>query len=153
MLMCCPFQWIKYSWNALTRFLVLQVSFSFPTWQSVRSRRSLDCCFLQYCWIFTSQTVVVNWCSVNEPELYWRFFHSSPLPLLVSPCIPTLSIATEKGDFIALDLGGSNFRILRVKVSHEKKQTVQMESEIYDTPEDIINGTGVRVGLQRNIHM
>lgn len=81
------------------------------------------------------------------------FFRSSPLPLLVSPCIPTLSIATEKGDFIALDLGGSNFRILRVKVSHEKKQTVQMESEIYDTPEDIINGTGARVGLQRNIHM
>uniref|UniRef100_A0A8B9I1T8 hexokinase n=1 Tax=Astyanax mexicanus TaxID=7994 RepID=A0A8B9I1T8_ASTMX len=34
---------------------------------------------------------------------------------------------SEKGDFIALDLGGSNFRILRVKVSHEKKQTVQME--------------------------
>uniref|UniRef100_A0A669EXQ3 Hexokinase-2 n=1 Tax=Oreochromis niloticus TaxID=8128 RepID=A0A669EXQ3_ORENI len=52
---------------------------------------------------------------------------------------------SEKGDFIALDLGGSNFRILRVKVSHEKKQTVQMESEIYDTPEDIIHGTGTRL--------
>uniref|UniRef100_A0AAX7V6V9 hexokinase n=1 Tax=Astatotilapia calliptera TaxID=8154 RepID=A0AAX7V6V9_ASTCA len=52
---------------------------------------------------------------------------------------------SEKGDFIALDLGGSNFRILRVKVSHEKKQTVQMESEIYDTPEDIIHGTGARL--------
>ena len=51
----------------------------------------------------------------------------------------------EKGDFIALDLGGSNFRILRVRVSHEKKQTVQMESEIYDTPEDIIHGNGTRV--------
>lgn len=72
---------------------------------------------------------------------------------MVSPCIPTLSIMTEKGDFIALDLGGSNFRILRVKVSHEKKQTVQMESEIYDTPEDIIHGTGTRVGLWRNIHI
>lgn len=54
-------------------------------------------------------------------------------------------LLTEKGDFIALDLGGSNFRILRVKVSHEKKQTVQMESEIYDTPEDIIHGSGTRV--------
>uniref|UniRef100_A0A8P4FVV4 Hexokinase-2 n=1 Tax=Dicentrarchus labrax TaxID=13489 RepID=A0A8P4FVV4_DICLA len=52
---------------------------------------------------------------------------------------------SEKGDFIALDLGGSNFRILRVKVSHEKKQTVQMESKIYDTPEDIINGSGTRL--------
>uniref|UniRef100_A0A8C2KVQ7 Hexokinase-2 n=1 Tax=Cyprinus carpio TaxID=7962 RepID=A0A8C2KVQ7_CYPCA len=52
---------------------------------------------------------------------------------------------TEKGDFIALDLGGSNFRILRVKVSHEKKQTVQMESQIYETPEDIIHGSGSRL--------
>uniref|UniRef100_A0A8C2L5P6 hexokinase n=1 Tax=Cyprinus carpio TaxID=7962 RepID=A0A8C2L5P6_CYPCA len=54
---------------------------------------------------------------------------------------------SEKGDFIALDLGGSNFRILRVKVSHEKKQTVQMESQIYETPEDIIHGSGSRAVL------
>uniref|UniRef100_A0AAQ5YUC3 hexokinase n=1 Tax=Amphiprion ocellaris TaxID=80972 RepID=A0AAQ5YUC3_AMPOC len=52
---------------------------------------------------------------------------------------------SEKGDFIALDLGGSNFRILRVRVSHEKKQTVQMESQIYDTPEDIMHGSGTRL--------
>ncbi|KAG7279179.1 hypothetical protein CRUP_022374 [Coryphaenoides rupestris] len=52
---------------------------------------------------------------------------------------------SEKGDFIALDLGGSNFRILRVRVSHEKKQTVQMESQIYDTPDDIIQGNGTRL--------
>ncbi|KAJ8013704.1 hypothetical protein DPEC_G00032550 [Dallia pectoralis] len=52
---------------------------------------------------------------------------------------------SEKGDFIALDLGGSAFRILRVKVSHEKKQTVQMESRVYDTPEDIIHGSGTEL--------
>uniref|UniRef100_A0A668AXM0 Hexokinase-2 n=1 Tax=Myripristis murdjan TaxID=586833 RepID=A0A668AXM0_9TELE len=52
---------------------------------------------------------------------------------------------SEKGDFIALDLGGSNFRILRVRVSHEKKQTVQMESQIYDTPEDIMHGSGTKL--------
>ena len=57
-----------------------------------------------------------------------------------------LSPHTEKGDFIALDLGGSAFRILRVRVSHEKKQTVQMDSQVYDTPEDIMCGTGTRVG-------
>ncbi|GLD58309.1 hexokinase-1 [Lates japonicus] len=56
-----------------------------------------------------------------------------------------MSRLDEKGDFIALDLGGSNFRILRVRVSHEKKQTVQMESQIYDTPEDIIHGSGTRL--------
>lgn len=72
------------------------------------------------------------------------------LPVLISflsYCVPIASASTEKGDFIALDLGGSNFRILRVKVSHEKKQTVQMESEVYDTPEDIIHGSGTRVSL------
>ncbi|XP_014916565.1 hexokinase-1-like isoform X1 [Poecilia latipinna] len=52
---------------------------------------------------------------------------------------------TEKGDFIALDLGGSAFRILRVKVSHENKQTVEMESETYDTPDEIMHGSGTRL--------
>uniref|UniRef100_A0AAQ4QS09 Hexokinase-2 n=1 Tax=Gasterosteus aculeatus aculeatus TaxID=481459 RepID=A0AAQ4QS09_GASAC len=49
---------------------------------------------------------------------------------------------SEKGDFIALDLGGSNFRILRVKVTQDKKQPVQMESQVYETPDDIIHGSG-----------
>ncbi|CAI9547729.1 unnamed protein product [Staurois parvus] len=70
-------------------------------------------------------------------------------PTAIVKMLPTfvrsIPDGTEKGDFIALDLGGSHFRILRVKVSHEKKQTVQMESEIYDTPEDIIHGTGTRL--------
>lgn len=52
---------------------------------------------------------------------------------------------SEKGDFIALDLGGSNFRILRVKVTQDKKQPVQMESQVYETPDDIVHGSGSRV--------
>uniref|UniRef100_A0A8C3G1X9 Hexokinase-2 n=1 Tax=Cyclopterus lumpus TaxID=8103 RepID=A0A8C3G1X9_CYCLU len=70
-------------------------------------------------------------------------------PTAVLKMLPTfvqsIPDGSEKGDFIALDLGGSNFRILRVRVSHEKKQTVQMESQIYDTPEDIIHGSGTRL--------
>ncbi|MEQ2170779.1 hypothetical protein GOODEAATRI_003862 [Goodea atripinnis] len=54
---------------------------------------------------------------------------------------------TEKGDFIALDLGGSNFRILRVKVTQDKKQPVQMESQVYETPDDIIHGSGTQAVL------
>ncbi|XP_074539294.1 LOW QUALITY PROTEIN: hexokinase-1-like [Halichoeres trimaculatus] len=53
--------------------------------------------------------------------------------------------AAQKGDFIALDLGGSNFRILRVKVTQDKKQPVQMESQVYETPDDIIHGSGSRL--------
>lgn len=57
------------------------------------------------------------------------------------------SPSSEKGDFIALDLGGSSFRILRVQVNHEKSQNVSMESEVYDTPENIVHGSGSQVGL------
>lgn len=53
---------------------------------------------------------------------------------------------SEKGDFIALDLGGSSFRILRVQVNHEKNQNVSMESEVYETPENIVHGSGSQVG-------
>ena len=59
-------------------------------------------------------------------------------------------VLTEKGDFIALDLGGSNFRILRVKVTHDKKQPVQMESQVYETPDDIIHGNGTQVIADRS---
>lgn len=61
------------------------------------------------------------------------------MPYLLSP-------QTEKGDFIALDLGGSSFRILRVQVNQEKNQNVHMESEMYDTPENIMHGSGSQVG-------
>ncbi|XP_056616952.1 hexokinase-1 [Triplophysa dalaica] len=75
--------------------------------------------------------------------------HRDTNPTATVKMLPTfvrsIPDGSEKGDFIALDLGGSNFRILRVKVSHEKKQTVQMESQIYETPEDIIHGTGTRL--------
>ncbi|XP_028915043.1 hexokinase HKDC1 [Ornithorhynchus anatinus] len=49
---------------------------------------------------------------------------------------------SEKGEFLALDLGGSKFRVLKVKVSEDGKQTVQMESQFYPTPEEIIQGNG-----------
>lgn len=65
-----------------------------------------------------------------------------PLKTFLPPLPPS---PTEKGDFIALDLGGSNFRILRVKVTQDKKQPVQMESQVYQTPDDIIHGSGSRV--------
>ncbi|KAJ8285983.1 hypothetical protein GJAV_G00033160 [Gymnothorax javanicus] len=49
---------------------------------------------------------------------------------------------TEKGDFLALDLGGTNFRVLLVKVSTDGEQTVEMEDQIYDIPEHLKRGCG-----------
>ncbi|XP_060763498.1 hexokinase-2 [Neoarius graeffei] len=52
---------------------------------------------------------------------------------------------TEKGEFLALDLGGTNFRVLRVKVSSNGKQTVEMENQIYAIPETLMRGSGTEL--------
>lgn len=52
---------------------------------------------------------------------------------------------TEQGEFLALDLGGSNFRILLVKVKGNGDQKVEMESQIYDIPELVMRGSGSEV--------
>ncbi|KAJ4941630.1 hypothetical protein JOQ06_011508 [Pogonophryne albipinna] len=49
---------------------------------------------------------------------------------------------TEHGEFLALDLGGSNFRVLLVKVMANGKQEVEMENQIYEIPEHIMRGCG-----------
>ncbi|NXS86473.1 HXK2 protein, partial [Erpornis zantholeuca] len=46
---------------------------------------------------------------------------------------------TERGDFLALDLGGTNFRVLVVHVAEEG---ISMASEIYVIPAAIMRGTG-----------
>ncbi|XP_034027134.1 hexokinase-2 isoform X2 [Thalassophryne amazonica] len=45
---------------------------------------------------------------------------------------------TEKGEFLALDLGGSSFRVLLVKVMSNGNQTVEMESQIYPMPNELM---------------
>ncbi|NXD30637.1 HXK2 protein, partial [Spelaeornis formosus] len=46
---------------------------------------------------------------------------------------------TERGDFLALDLGGTNFRVLVVHVTEEG---ISMASEIYVIPAAVMQGTG-----------
>ncbi|XP_021265806.1 hexokinase-3-like isoform X4 [Numida meleagris] len=45
---------------------------------------------------------------------------------------------TERGEFLALDLGGTNFRVLVVRVT----QDIHMASEIYVIPTAVMQGTG-----------
>ncbi|XP_031705024.1 hexokinase-2 isoform X1 [Anarrhichthys ocellatus] len=49
---------------------------------------------------------------------------------------------TEQGEFLALNLGGSNFRVLLVKVMANGKQEVEMENQIYAIPEHLMRGSG-----------
>lgn len=54
-------------------------------------------------------------------------------------------LVTEHGDFLALDLGGTNFRVLLVKIRSGKKRTVEMHNKIYSIPVEIMQGTGEEV--------
>lgn len=51
----------------------------------------------------------------------------------------------EQGDFLALDLGGSSFRVLLVRLKNEKKQKVDMHQKIYSIDQDTLQGTGEEV--------
>lgn len=57
-------------------------------------------------------------------------------------CVITLCFA-ENGNFLALDLGGTNFRVLLINLNG---QEVTMESKIYLIPQHIMTGTGEHVG-------
>lgn len=52
---------------------------------------------------------------------------------------------TENGDFLALDLGGTNFRVLLVKIRSGKRRSVEMHNKIYAIPIEVMQGTGEEV--------
>lgn len=51
-------------------------------------------------------------------------------------------MVVEVGNFLALDLGGTNFRVLLIKLDGGE---VTMQSTIYMIPEAIMTGTGAQV--------
>lgn len=51
----------------------------------------------------------------------------------------------EHGDFLALDLGGTNFRVLLVKIRSGKRRMVEMHNKIYSIPIEVMQGTGEEV--------
>ncbi|XP_029018923.1 hexokinase-2 isoform X2 [Betta splendens] len=70
-------------------------------------------------------------------------------PAAVVKMLPTFVRSTpdgtEQGEFLALDLGGSNFRVLLVKVKGNGEQKVEMENQIYDIPETMMKGSGTEL--------
>ena len=52
------------------------------------------------------------------------------------------SFSSETGNFLALDLGGTNFRVLLIKL---EGSTVSMENKIFPIAEDIMLGPGTQV--------
>ncbi|NXL42537.1 HXK2 protein, partial [Podilymbus podiceps] len=56
-----------------------------------------------------------------------------------SPADAPCGLPTERGEFLALDLGGTNFRVL---VVHVAQDSIRMASEIYVIPTTVTQGTG-----------
>lgn len=51
-------------------------------------------------------------------------------------------VIAEEGKFLALDLGGTNFRVLLIDLKGDK---FHMENEIYAIPKEIMLGSGEQV--------
>uniref|UniRef100_A0A672FBK2 hexokinase n=1 Tax=Salarias fasciatus TaxID=181472 RepID=A0A672FBK2_SALFA len=55
---------------------------------------------------------------------------------------------TEKGQFLALDLGGSKFKVLQIKVREDqgiRKGGVEIEEKTYPIPNEVLNGRGTEL--------
>ncbi|XP_060621596.2 hexokinase-3 [Anolis sagrei] len=63
--------------------------------------------------------------------------HGTSIVRMLPTYVRHLPDGTEKGDFLALDLGGTNFRVLMVQVRSKEEGGVHMISEVYTVPPDI----------------
>lgn len=57
----------------------------------------------------------------------------------------TTFIIAERGKYLALDLGGTNFRVLVVKIRSGISKSVRVYNKIYAIPLEIMQGTGEEV--------
>ncbi|XP_069579161.1 hexokinase-4-like isoform X2 [Brachyistius frenatus] len=67
--------------------------------------------------------------------------HRAPVKMLPT-FVRATPDGTEKGDFLALDLGGTNFRVLHVRVLEDEQKVLKMDSQICAVPQDVMLGTG-----------
>ncbi|KAI3373905.1 hypothetical protein L3Q82_022472, partial [Scortum barcoo] len=67
--------------------------------------------------------------------------HEAPVKMLPT-FVRATPDGTEKGDFLALDLGGTNFRVLHVRVVEEEQKVLKMDSQICAISKEIMMGTG-----------
>ncbi|KAJ8348435.1 hypothetical protein SKAU_G00270240 [Synaphobranchus kaupii] len=67
--------------------------------------------------------------------------HRAPVKMLPT-FVRATPDGTEKGDFLALDLGGTNFRVLHVRVVEDQQKVLKMDSKICAIPQEIMLGPG-----------
>ncbi|KAM8899378.1 hexokinase-4-like isoform 2-T3 [Spinachia spinachia] len=67
--------------------------------------------------------------------------HKAPVKMLPT-FVRATPDGTEKGDFLTLDLGGTNFRVLHVRVVEEQQKVLKIDSQICAIPKEMMQGTG-----------
>ncbi|XP_011506332.1 PREDICTED: hexokinase type 2-like isoform X1 [Ceratosolen solmsi marchali] len=76
-------------------------------------------------------------CEVNRGLS--RETHNEAIVKCYTTYVQDLPMGTEKGNFLALDLGGTNFRVLLITLNG---QNFDMKSKIYAIPQSLMLGTG-----------
>merc|ERR1712183_231522 len=63
---------------------------------------------------------------------------------MIPSYVTALPDGTERGNFLALDLGGTNFRVLHVNITDpvDGQPNIEMDSQIYKMSESVITGPG-----------
>lgn len=67
---------------------------------------------------------------------------TTPAIKMLPSYVRSVPNGTEQGDFLALDLGGTNFRVLLIRLD---KTESEMKSKIFRVPESIMRGHGTKL--------
>uniref|UniRef100_A0A3B5AF91 Phosphotransferase n=1 Tax=Stegastes partitus TaxID=144197 RepID=A0A3B5AF91_9TELE len=68
--------------------------------------------------------------------------HPEPPVKMLPTFIRATPDGTEEGDYLALDLGGTNLRVFHVRVVKEKREVLMMDSKTCSIPQKIMLGPG-----------
>ena len=98
---------------------------------------------------FVGRDLIINNDHISQMEQRLRAaiekgLNSETHPYASVKCFPTyvrdLPCGTEMGKFLALDLGGTNFRVVLIDIGPDSK--FEMDSEIYAISKEIMEGSG-----------
>ncbi|XP_075756837.1 hexokinase-3 [Pelodiscus sinensis] len=78
----------------------------------------------------------------REMELGLKETQARPSVRMLPTYVRATPDGSERGDFLALDLGGTNFRVLLVQVGGGEQGGVRIVSEVYSIPTQVAQGPG-----------
>lgn len=83
-------------------------------------------------------------------KIMFLFILNLILKIILSYITKSFYFFLERGKYLALDLGGTNFRVILVTLNEERR--IKNESKIYKVPVHIQTGSGTAVIKHSFIH-